>query len=115
MGHKNKGKAKKRSKARDKNGMETVSSAVLETLGGSEHDIASPAELINDMSGAPDLTRGRLRKKLYEAELMALEDGNEENIRIVQSGQIPEEYALQMKHWPKTIDDQLVKIKVRGK
>ena len=64
MGHKNKGKAKKRSKARDKNGMETVSSAVLETLGGSEHDIASPAELIDDMSGAPDLTRGRLRKKL---------------------------------------------------
>ena len=73
MGHKNKGKAKKRSKARDKNGMETVSSAVLETLGGSEHDIASPAELIDDMSGAPDLTRGRLRKKLYEAELIRLQ------------------------------------------
>ena len=73
MGHKNKGKAKKRSKARDKNGMETVSSAVLETLGGSEHDIASPAELIDDMSGAPDLMRGRLRKKLYEAELIRLQ------------------------------------------
>ena len=73
MGHKNKGKAKKRSKARDKNGMETVSSAVLETLGGSEHDIASPAELIDDMSGAPDLTRGRLREKLYEAELIRLQ------------------------------------------
>ena len=73
MGHKNKGKAKKRSKARDKNGMETVSSAVLETLGGSEHDIASPAELIDDMSGASDLTRGRLRKKLYEAELIRLQ------------------------------------------
>ena len=69
MGHKEKHK----SHDKKKDSGEKLSETVMERLAGSEHDLNSPSELLDDLLEGNNHKIERLNKKLYEAELVKLQ------------------------------------------
>ena len=71
MGHKEKGKHKGHDKKKDSG--DKLSETVMESLAGSEHDLNSPSELLDDLLEGNNHKIERLNKKLYEADLVKLQ------------------------------------------
>ena len=71
MGHKEKGKEKGHDKK--KHNGDKLPDTVLERMAGSEHDLDSPSELLEDLLEGRNHKIERLNKKLYEAELVKLQ------------------------------------------
>ena len=71
MGHKEKGKEKGHDKK--KHNGDKLPDTVLERMAGSEHDLDSPSELLEDLLEGRNNKIERLNKKLYEAELEKLQ------------------------------------------
>ena len=71
MGHKEKGKEKGHDKK--KHNGDKLPDTVLERMAGSEHDLDSPSELLEDLLEGRNHKIERLNKKLYEAELEKLQ------------------------------------------
>ena len=71
MGHKEKGKEKGHDKK--KHNGDKLSDTVLERMAGSEHDLDSPSELLEDLLEGRNHKIERLNKKLYEDELEKLQ------------------------------------------
>ena len=71
MGHKEKGKEKGHDKK--KHNGDKLPDTVLERMAGSEHDLDSPSELLEDLLEGRNHKIERLNKKLYEDELEKLQ------------------------------------------
>jgi polyphosphate kinase 2 len=71
MGHKEKGKEKGHDKK--KHNGDKLPDTVLERMAGSEHDLDSPSELLEDLLEGRNHKIERLNKKLYEDELVKLQ------------------------------------------
>ncbi len=71
MGHKEKGKEKGHDKKKHKG--DKLPDTVLERMAGSEHDLDSPSELLEDLLEGRNHKIERLNKKLYEDELVKLQ------------------------------------------
>ena len=69
MGHKEKHKSHDKKKVSG----EKLSETVMERLAGSEHDLNSPSELLDDLLEGNNHKIERLNKKLYEADLVKLQ------------------------------------------
>ena len=73
MAHKDKDKGKHKGHDKKKDGGDKLPDRVLDSLAGSEHDLDSPAELLDDLLEGRSHKIERLNKKLYEAELVKLQ------------------------------------------
>ncbi len=73
MGQKHKSKDKKHGKSIEGTAAAKVADHILESLTGSERDIDRPAELLDDLQEGSHRNLERLKKKLYESELVRLQ------------------------------------------
>lgn len=73
MAHKDKDKGKHKAHDKKKDGGHRLPETVMDSLAGSEHDLDSPAELLEDLLEGRNHKIERLNKKLYESDLVKLQ------------------------------------------
>ena len=73
MAHKDKDKGNHKAHDKKKDSGDKLPDTVLDSFAGSEQDLASPAELLDDLLEGRNHKIERLNKKLYEAELVKLQ------------------------------------------